>query len=100
MIKDITFPMVHLNGTGETTLRREYYDFYKALCKAESAMHKVTFHARDYYPLGENAFSDALEERREMMVSLVRLRQYIRRHVYELNKGKEPLPEEELLFGR
>ena len=87
--------MVHLNGTGETTLRREYYHFYKALCKAESAMNEVTFHSRDYYPLGIHAFSDAIDERREMMDSLVELRQYIRRHVYELNKNKGPLPEKE-----
>lgn len=95
MKKDIIFPMVHLNGTGETTLRREYYDFYKALCKAQSAMKELTFHARDYYPLGENAFSDAIDERREMMDSLVEFRKYIQMHVYELNKGKGTLPEEE-----
>ena len=106
MNKEITFPMVHLNGTGETTLRREYYHFYKALCKAESAMNEVTFHSRDYYPLGIHAFSDALEERKEMMISLTKFRLYIMRHKTRLQAVAdsnianddlffEPLPEEE-----
>jgi len=80
MIKEITFPIVHMNGTGETTLRREYDNAYKALCEAESAMNEVTFHSRDYYPLGIHAFSDALEERKEMMISLTKFRLYIMRH--------------------
>jgi len=92
---EITLPLVHLNGTGETTLRREYAKLYLALSKAEDALDELTFHPRDYYPLGVEAFAQAVEERREMDMSLTRFRQYIRRHVYALNKGKAPIPERE-----
>ena len=91
----ITLPIVHLNGTGETTLRREYADLYLALSKAEQALNELTFHPRDYYPLGVEAFAQAVEERRELALSLTRLRNYIHRHVHVLNKGKSPLPERE-----
>ena len=94
MKKEYTMPVIHMNGSGEDSLRRQYNDLFCAVSDAQAKLLDVDFHQRDYYPLGEEAWEKALAERTEMIESLAKVYAYARSHWYELDYGKEPLPDE------
>jgi hypothetical protein len=56
-----TIPILHLNGTGRTTLRDEYAAAYDALLKAREAFASTTCNGRDFYPQGPDAYYKARE---------------------------------------
>jgi hypothetical protein len=67
-----------------------------AVAEAKSKLEwDVTFHERDYYPLGEKAWQKANEERIEVCEAINKVYDYARSHMYELDYGKEPLPYED-----
>lgn len=45
----VTFPVVHLNGSGRSGLYRQYQDAYLALVEALEALQVTAPHGRDYY---------------------------------------------------
>ena len=61
-VKQMIHPTIHLNGTSRETLISEYREAYDALQLAQQALCKVTVHARDYYPQGDEAFKQAKDE--------------------------------------
>lgn len=65
-----TLPTIHLNGTGATTLASEYGKACEAVRDAIRALEEATFHQRDFYPQGEDAWKQAQEERQEVRAAL------------------------------
>jgi hypothetical protein len=78
-------PVVHLNGTGRKTLLREYYTALMATKTAYEALCDTTCHGRDYYPLGDTAYSEAREARTAHLRNLEALVHYLEKHVAYLN---------------
>lgn len=72
-----TFPTLHLNGTGKTTLRDEYAAAYDAIDKAIDALAAATLNGRDYYPQVEGAYYKARDERQEALDKLRAAHQYV-----------------------
>lgn len=52
-------PTIHLNGTSATALAEAYENAVSALFRARDALVLAAPNARDYYPQGPNAFSEA-----------------------------------------
>ena len=74
------FPLVHLNGTGKENLQAYYKKAHKALSEAASAFLDIDFHARDYYPLGDDAWMEASRQHREMCAHFNALQHYLEAH--------------------
>ena len=55
-------PLVHLNGTSGESLLSGYVHVRATLTKGIEALHGAAPNARDYYPLGDDAFSAARRE--------------------------------------
>lgn len=55
-------PTIHLNGTGAASLTDENLRAMRALTRAMDALHDAQPNARDYYPQGDAAFSEARAE--------------------------------------
>jgi hypothetical protein len=68
------FPTIHLNGTSFETLNREYLAAYFAVDAALDALGEVTVHGRDYYVQEGNAVSEAIEEHRERLRALEKIK--------------------------
>ena len=89
-------PCVHMNGSDENSLRRQYNDLFCAVSDAQvKLLHDIDFHKRDYYPLGELVWSEANLEREEVKEAMNTVYQYARQHMHFLDYGKEPLPDED-----
>jgi hypothetical protein len=58
----LTVPRVHLNGTGYSTLLKEYLDAAIAVRKAMTSLREVTLHQRDYYVQPSGAWRAAVAE--------------------------------------
>jgi hypothetical protein len=67
-------PCVHLNGSGSDTLLKEYREVVEAFDELQLALQRLTFHSRDYYVLGDDAWKVArdAETARRAMVSRCR----------------------------
>jgi hypothetical protein len=94
MIKELTFPVIHTNGSDEESLRRQYNKLFCAVSDAQAKLLDVDFHQRDYYPLGEAAWQNADSERIEVCEAINKVYRYARSHMHRLDYGKEPLPDE------
>ena len=61
-------PCIHMNGSDENSLRRQYNDLFEAVSDAQvKLLYDIDFHERDYCPLGELVWSEANLERKEIM---------------------------------
>ena len=58
-------PLVHLNGTAKQSLLEGYCDAATKLREALEALKTAAPNARDYYPIGPDAFTDASREQGE-----------------------------------
>lgn len=88
-------PCIHMNGSDENSLRRQYNDLFCAVSDAQVKLYDVDFHQRDYYPLGDEAWYKAFKEREEVKEAMNKVYQYARQHMHFLDYGKEPLPDED-----
>ena len=96
MIKEYTMPCIHMNGSGETSLRRQYNELFEAVSETLiKLLYDTDFHQRDYYPLGDEAWDKAYSEREEVKKAMNTVYQYARQHMHFLEYGKEPLPDED-----
>ena len=84
MIKELTFPVIHMNGSDEESLRRRYNDLFCAVSNAQAKLLDVDFHQRDYYPLGEEAWQKAYSERIEVCEAMNKVYQYAASHMHRL----------------
>ena len=48
--KQLTYPLVHMNGTSKEDLLDGYQKAWEALSRASDALAATSPHARDYYP--------------------------------------------------
>ena len=96
MIKKHTMPCIHMNGSGETSLRRQYNELFEAVSEVHiKLLFDTDFHQRDYYPLGDEAWDKAYQEREEVKKAMDTVYQYAKQHMLFLEYGKEPLPDKE-----
>ena len=96
MIEKHTMPCIHMNGSGEDRLRRQYNDLFCAVSDAQvKLLYDTDFHQRDYYPLGDEAWDKAFKEREEVKEAINTVYQYAKQHMHFLDYGKEPLPDED-----
>jgi hypothetical protein len=63
-------PAIHSNGTGKATLLREYRKGVEKVDDAIAAVRDITVHGRDYYIIGPEAGSVAMEEHRDRLKRL------------------------------
>jgi len=88
-------PCIHMNGSGETSLRKQYYKLFEAVSEVQiKLLFDTDFHQRDYYPLGDEAWDKAYQEREEVKKAMDTVYQYAKQHMLFLEYGKEPLPDE------
>jgi len=84
-----------MNGSGETSLRRQYNELFEAVSEVHiKLLFDTDFHERDYYPLGDEAWDKAYQEREEVKKAMDTVYQYAKQHMLFLEYGKEPLPDE------
>lgn len=58
-------PMKHLNGTPGPQLDKAFQEAYEALNAFSDALDKMAPNGRDYYPISDSAFGQAVEEHEE-----------------------------------
>jgi hypothetical protein len=63
-------PTVHLNGTSKAELERLNYEAYKAVNAAIDALCNACPNGRDYYPQGNQAISEAMQEHQNRINAL------------------------------
>lgn len=80
-------PALHLNGTGYTTLNREYETAVEALDLAIQKVEAITVHGRDYYPQGDGAINRAVAEHRARLTALGNVKDQLAGIWLQLNKG-------------
>lgn len=70
--KQLTYPLVHMNGTGREDLLDGYRKAWEALSKAKEALQATSPHGRDYYPLedGQKQYGYAYRQHRDRMIAL------------------------------
>ena len=61
-MSELTKPTIHLNGTKAEDLRQLYLDAYHAVEAAIDAVRKANPNGRDYYPVGPQALTSAIEQ--------------------------------------
>lgn len=82
----MTFPFIHNKGTGRDTLIEEYNAAHDAFEAFKAAFCATTHNARDFYPLGPDAFAKATQERQEIFKHMESIQTYMdamRLHLYE-----------------
>jgi hypothetical protein len=87
--QNITLPLAHMNGTGLKSLREDYDLADDTLDNFIAAWERIEFNARDYYPLGPDAWTSALESRQAINRKLREVKAYIdahREHLYSQEK--------------
>jgi hypothetical protein len=109
-LENPTLPTIHLNGTGAMSLYQEYSDFRMAINAASDRLSETTCNARDFYPQGPIAYTNAQSERREARHLLTDLGDFAqawmdraRPHLWTTPTAleppvKRPPPEQELLL--
>jgi hypothetical protein len=76
----IQFPLIHLNGNSGQKLGGQYWEAFQALEKLQEKFSEIQFHARDYYPLGDEAWLKARAQREAMSANINSLRNYLSLH--------------------
>ena len=81
-------PLIHMNGSSENSLRRQYNELFEAVSDAHKLLYDTDFHERDYYPLGGEAWDKAFKEREEVKEAINTVYQYAKQHMRFLNYGR------------
>ena len=76
----MTLPLIHLNGTGKQTLAEGYDNAARKLREFINAWEGVEFNARDYYPQGPEAWTEAIAQREAMNAKICEVLEYITDH--------------------
>jgi len=78
-------PSIHSNGSGIDSLIKQYDELSTAFNNFAKKWEEIDFHARDYYVQGQEAWLEALLERRDQSENLMSVSRYIneiREHLY------------------
>ena len=73
-------PLFHLNGNSVQTLSREYYNAFTKLQEFVDTFSSIQFHPRDYYPLGDETWDKAKNERDEVRRKINEVYKYVEAH--------------------
>jgi hypothetical protein len=70
--KQLTYPLVHMNGSGKDNLLDGYRKAWEALSKAKEALQATTPHERDYYPLedGKKQYGYAYRQHSDRLIAV------------------------------
>ena len=85
---DFILPMIHLNGTGRSMLTEDYLKALKDAIRLRDSINGIEFHPRDYYPMGDEAFSDAKFARDEIRAKLDDIITYLEMHLAHVSREK------------
>lgn len=77
----MTFPQIHTNGTSRETLFLGYQNASDKLREFITAWEAIEFNARDYYPIGNDAFTKARGLRFDMESKIRGVKVYLDSHV-------------------
>lgn len=72
-----TLPTIHLNGTGQESLRSEYLAAIRGLNTFRDTLSRATVHGRDFYPQGPDAINQAIAERQAVHAHLAAVDDYL-----------------------
>lgn len=78
-------PTIHMNGTSKRMLLEGYDDAQFAIRQAQDKICKIEFNARDYYPQGPDAWTQAVQERTEILRKLEEARDYLLKHIEHIH---------------
>ena len=70
-------PSIHSNGSGIDSLIKQYNELSTAFNNFAKKWEEIDFHARDYYIQGQEAWMEALSERRDQSENLMSVSRYI-----------------------
>ena len=85
-------PTIHMNGTSPEELKRGYNAARTAVIAAQECMGKIEFNARDYYPQGPEAFTQARKEFTDCVIKLNEVESYlldVEMHIYEFIQDRD-----------
>lgn len=83
-MEKLQLPMIHLNGSSAQSLEKEYSAAWDAVDKAKEALAKIDHNARDYYPISNEAFHTARQQRREQFSKLNGVLEYLEEHIIHI----------------
>ena len=83
---DFPLPVIHMNGTGAEELMAGYENIYDCIVKLQAAMEKCIPHGRDYYPLGDQHYAEAVNERDKHSKAVNDFNHYILHHMVHLSE--------------
>ena len=85
----LTLPLFHMNGNCVKTLTEQYQNAYTKLQEFIDTFGEIDFHPRDYYPLGDDAWNKARNERDEARRQINEVYKYLEAHIEHCyNNGK------------
>lgn len=83
----MTTHTIHLNGTSRDELVRQYLSAYRAFDTFAEELADATIHPRDFYPQGENAYAQAVAERKIVLEHLNAVQTYLAAHLENLTSA-------------
>lgn len=73
-IKTLQLPLIHMNGTSRESLDDAIETAHRAITDAMDALKHCAPNGRDYYPLGPQALTDAINQHRNRQHQLDEVR--------------------------
>jgi hypothetical protein len=77
---EMQLPCIHSNGNSGSVLGHQYFESLKALGDFKKLFYEIEFHARDYYPLGNEAWLKARAQREVQKANIEALQTYLDAH--------------------
>ena len=90
---DLVVPIVHLNGSGLDSLMEACLDQITAIDEAIAVMRQNTPHGRDYYPLGDAAHTQAVEQHMARIAKLQSVCDEVMSIAVAVSEGKSEVGE-------
>lgn len=78
--KELQLPIFHLNGNNPKALGQQYFNALMALDEFQDKFFAIEFHARDYYPLGDEAWLKAKTQWETQKANMASLRDFLDVH--------------------
>ena len=77
---EMQLPIIHMNGNSGSKLGHQYFEALKALGTFRKVFQEIEFHARDYYPLGDEAWLKARAQRTAQWANIESIQTYLDAH--------------------
>jgi hypothetical protein len=83
---ELTYPLVHMNGTSKDELLRGYLLALHHIDEAIQTLGATCPHGRDYYPRGYSALDEAMAQHRARLQKLHDAKTELEALAYEVSK--------------